>query len=361
MDRIVWFIVVWFLATAVVVSSDRNMVHPKSPASINESGFSLELLLTNNDILHHMLRELREDVLEQRKIIAENQVQLNNTFQLLAKMQQEANDRHAEDAAKMANLQLELQKQREEIVKNRVESSKRTSELGTKLDGDHQQIRKTLLDIQLDSYWSCKDVPTKVSGTYKIRMKENLDPFQAYCAQVSMGGGWMEIQYRSKGELDFNRNWMDYRKGFGEVNEEHWIGLEKIYQFTKEHNCELIVWMKDFHGNDKYAHYDAFAIGSEAEGYYLKTLGSHSGTAGDSLRQHEGSKFSTADRDNDASDSNCAKIYEGGWWYKNCYNALLNGLYRNVTGKNENKIEWYGFNNDWRGLSYTRMQLRPLD
>ncbi|XP_062587305.1 uncharacterized protein LOC134248936 [Saccostrea cucullata] len=35
--------------------------------------------------------------------------------------------------------------------------------------------------------------------------------------------------------------------------------------------------------------------------------------------------FSTIDRDNDRSGSNCAELHRGGWWFNACYRAFLNG------------------------------------
>ena len=49
--------------------------------------------------------------------------------------------------------------------------------------------------------------------------------------------------------------------------------------------------------------------------------------AGDSLRYHSGRPFSTKDKDPNPLSIHCAKAYQGGWWYKNCYKANLNGLY----------------------------------
>lgn len=81
---------------------------------------------------------------------------------------------------------------------------------------------------------------------------------------------------------------------------------------------ELIIHLRDFKGNIKYALYDEFLVGSESEKYQLKKLGNYSGTAGDYLRNNEGMYFSTKDKDNDASDLHCAERFEGGWWYNNC-------------------------------------------
>uniref|UniRef100_A0A182F2L2 Fibrinogen C-terminal domain-containing protein n=1 Tax=Anopheles albimanus TaxID=7167 RepID=A0A182F2L2_ANOAL len=120
-----------------------------------------------------------------------------------------------------------------------------------------------------------------------------------------------------------------------------WLGLERIHQMTAAQHYELLVELKDFEGNYKYARYDAFAIDSEAEQYRLRTLGAYTGTAGDSLSAHKGMKFSTMDRDNDnIADYSCAEHWDGGWWFDKCFKAFLNGRYPSA---DEHKISWYTF------------------
>lgn len=48
---------------------------------------------------------------------------------------------------------------------------------------------------------------------------------------------------------------------------------------------------------------------------------------GDSLTYHNNAVFSTKDRDPMPFITRCAMSYRGGWWYKNCHEANLNGLY----------------------------------
>ena len=38
-------------------------------------------------------------------------------------------------------------------------------------------------------------------------------------------------------------------------------------------------------------------------------------------------KFPTKDRDHDVYADNCAKLYEGGWWYDACHKINPNDLY----------------------------------
>lgn len=59
-----------------------------------------------------------------------------------------------------------------------------------------------------------------------------------------------------------------------------------------------------------YADYATFSIGSEVEGYPLKVLGNYTGTAGDSLSYHAGSRFSTKDIDQDSwHEGSCAQAH----------------------------------------------------
>ncbi|XP_058126777.1 fibrinogen-like protein A [Anopheles ziemanni] len=177
---------------------------------------------------------------------------------------------------------------------------------------------------------SCKEAPANKSGVYSIQLGEEGNPFDAFCEQNSFGGGWLVIQYRFDGSLDFYRNWTEYQKGFGSLDREFWIGLEKIYQLTSSRPHELMVEVKDFSGSYRYAHYEKFEVGREVEQYILKTLGTYNGTAGDSLRSHYNMKFSTFDRDNDNDSSqNCGVARHGAWWYYSCTSSNLNGRYAN--------------------------------
>nr|XP_017021869.2 ficolin-1-like [Drosophila kikkawai] len=132
------------------------------------------------------------------------------------------------------------------------------------------------------------------------------------------GQGWMDILSRGDGSENFDRNWTDYKEGFGKLWGEFFLGLEKLHQLTKDEPHLLYVYLRDVHSNSRFARYDGFQIGSEEESYSLKALGRYSGSAGDSLGIHRGMKFSTIDRDNTRSKANCAEIYGGGWWYNDC-------------------------------------------
>ena len=69
------------------------------------------------------------------------------------------------------------------------------------------------------------------------------------------GGGWVVFQRRMDGTVDFYHNWTDYVKGFGDLNGEFWLGLNKIHRLTaiKKHpnNITLRVDLEDFEGDKK--------------------------------------------------------------------------------------------------------------
>ncbi|XP_035776397.1 fibrinogen-like protein A [Anopheles albimanus] len=210
------------------------------------------------------------------------------------------------------------------------------------------------------SFSSCKNVPSNVSGIYLIRVKNDSEPFEVYCEQNSFDGGWIVFQYRYDGSLDFDRGWDEYRDGFGDLNKEFWLGLEKVHQITSGRRHELVVELKDFDGTYKYARFEAFEIGSESDQYDVKAIGKYSGTARDAMSNlTDRSKFSTKDRDNDEISGHCAQSYEGAWWYSACTKSNLNGRYMNA--EHHKSMYWYHFKYNRNGLSYSRMMIRELE
>uniref|UniRef100_A0A2M4CZR3 Putative ficolin n=1 Tax=Anopheles darlingi TaxID=43151 RepID=A0A2M4CZR3_ANODA len=219
------------------------------------------------------------------------------------------------------------------------------------------EIINRLEDQAIPQFTSCKDITSKVSGIYFISVNNETEPFEVFCEQEKFGGGWLVVQHRFDGSVDFYRNWNEYKEGFGDLNKEFWLGLEKMHQITTARPHEIIFEIKDFSGNYGYARYDAFKIASESEQYRL-TIGKYSGTAGDSMGYSKGMKFSTKDRNNDQSSGQCAQYWEGAWWFKNCAHADLNGPYKNVVGFKS--MCWYHFKNEFRGMSFSRIMIREL-
>ena len=162
------------------------------------------------------------------------------------------------------------------------------------------------------------------------------------------GGGWTVFQRRMDGTVNFYRKWADYVKGFGDLNGEFWLGLDKIHRLTAARSS-LLVNLKDFADDTKYAEYSSFKVEGADKKFTLKVSG-YTGDAGDSLTAHNNRKFSTQDSDNDTYKGNCAVIYKGAWWYYACHSSHLNGLY--LAGPHSsfaNGVNWY----DWKKHNYS--------
>ena len=165
----------------------------------------------------------------------------------------------------------------------------------------------------------------------------------------SEGGGWVVFQRRMDGTVDFYRNWADYVKGFGDLNGEFWLGLNKIHRLTQAADTTLGVDLVDFEGEKRHANYSTFQVLDSSRKYQLN-VGGYSGDTGDNLSYHSGMNFSTKDQDNDAWGNNCVVEYKGAWWHKSCYHSNLNGKY--LSGKHSTLAD--GINvRHWKGYHYS--------
>lgn len=164
--------------------------------------------------------------------------------------------------------------------------------------------------------------------------------------------------------LCFARNWNAYKNGFGDLDDEHWLGLERIYALTNGKKYKLRVDIQDWKNKWWFAEYDKFSIDGEVDAYKLHVSEYH-GNAGDAMQYHDGMGFSTHDRNNDKNDGICARWCRGAWWYRDCFQSNLNGRYYN-TGPYTSKTGW-GDGVVWRTLKNTNfyslkavtMKIRP--
>lgn len=120
---------------------------------------------------------------------------------------------------------------------------------------------------------------------------------------------------RQSGKLDFFRNWKNYTAGFGDINDEFWLGnlkhhsslfncvlikvsvtktvillvmsvmsstgLSNLNKITAAAQYELRVDLRD-KGETAFAQYDRFSV-SESRSRYKVHVGGYSGTAGRSV------------------------------------------------------------------------------
>jgi len=209
-------------------------------------------------------------------------------------------------------------RKRDKLVTNKVVPCSTLQKKMPTLVSTNKALQSKLLKCKR-KVWCPREGPDDIYNITIGRMN-TLKEIKATCKSC----GWMVIQRRLDGFVDFNKSWTEYKDGFGLIRAEYFIGLENLHIITNAKQYELFITLRRENDVGGYARYDNFKIGSEKEEFELKTLGKYSGTAGDSLRSHEKMKFTTFDRDNDLSSSNCGIPYYSGWWFHNCSTGYEN-------------------------------------
>ncbi|XP_071794462.1 microfibril-associated glycoprotein 4-like [Asterias amurensis] len=185
--------------------------------------------------------------------------------------------------------------------------------------------------LSIQVFKSCKKLLEsgyERSSEYTIFPNGFQKGLKVYCDMENDGGGWIVIQRRQDGTVDFYRDWETYKAGFGNLSNEFWIGNENLRKLS-----ELTGWwtlrvnLLDWVNNTAWVEYGEFGLTTFSYRLHLEAYNDTS-SLDTSLNFHKNKYFSTFDRENDSRDEeNCAKTYQGGWWYGNCLIACFNGQY----------------------------------
>ena len=84
---------------------------------------------------------------------------------------------------------------------------------------------------------SLKEFGYDQDGVYKIKVRDRI--VEVFCDMTTEGGGWIIIQRRFDGSVSFNRNWIEYKNGFGNANGEYWLGNDVIHLSTINLSCHF--------------------------------------------------------------------------------------------------------------------------
>ncbi|XP_078114831.1 angiopoietin-related protein 4-like [Sander vitreus] len=225
---------------------------------------------------------------------------------------------------KLEKQSLYLQTMQRKVAHKRVKSHRRRDE-ETALMGEPAEHSKDASGLARD----CHDLfirGQRASGVYRIQ-PESSKPFNVLC-EMTKEGGWTVIQKRHDGSQNFNQLWESYKKGFGNLNGEFWLGLENMHSLSKQGQYVLQVELSDWAGEQQQEARYRLQLDGEEKTFALH-LESSSGVQEKILTTGEsGLPFSTVDRDNDlAADVNCAELLSGGWWFSSCGESNLNGKY----------------------------------
>ncbi|XP_059142275.1 angiopoietin-4-like [Physella acuta] len=181
-----------------------------------------------------------------------------------------------------------------------------------------------------------------------------IDSTVALCDVTTDGGGWIVIQRRVKGDVNFTRNWSDYKNGFGTLDGDFWLGNDLISNLTLRGWRELRFDMTH-KGKSYYAVYSNFTVGNEAA-LYRVSFNNKGGNIKDEFTYHNNMAFTTVDRDNDLRADNCAVEYKGGWWYNSCHCVNMNGVW--ASQKSSQGIIWGTVTSYTDSLEFVEMKLR---
>ncbi|XP_054430116.1 angiopoietin-related protein 3 [Pteronotus mesoamericanus] len=199
------------------------------------------------------------------------------------------------------------------------------------------------------------------SGIYSIRPSDS-QFFNVYC-DVKSGNSWTLIQHRIDGSQNFNETWENYRYGFGRLDGEFWLGLEKIYSIVKQSNYILRIELEDWKDTKHYSEY-SFHLGNHETNYKLHLI-EITGNVPSILQENKDLVFSTWDH-KAKGHFNCPESYSGGWWWHDvCEENNLNGKYNKPRAKTKPErrrgICWKSQNGRLYSIKSTKMLIRPTD
>ncbi|NWQ77703.1 ANGL3 protein, partial [Columbina picui] len=202
----------------------------------------------------------------------------------------------------------------------------------------------------------------RLSGVYTIKPNGS-EAFDVYC-EMKFGSSWTVIQNRVDGSLDFNQTWDAYANGFGDLNEEFWLGLNKTYSITKQGDYILRIELQDWKDNKRFIEY-AFSLGGLETNYTLQ-LSRISGSIPNALPEQTELRFSTVDQDPDTINNfNCPENFLGGWWHSECEETNLNGKY--VAPRSKGRLDrrkglyWKPKKGRYYLLKSTKIMIHPTD
>ncbi|XP_035826363.1 fibrinogen-like protein 1 isoform X2 [Aplysia californica] len=291
-----------------------------------------ETVEENRQVCLQQLRSLREDVLNTTTTLEASFQKLEASFQNTLK-----------SLVKVLNFNTE-KKKKEDLKQTQDILHNVTVNMATLQDGFQHRLSNVKEQLQRHS---CADVRYLSRPSY-VRLYNDMD--------VVCDKGWIVIQRRPVGGLDFRRKWEDYRNGFGYPPDNFWFGLEKVHRLTRLGRYQLRIDMT-YKNKDYFAMYDSFSL-SEGENNYKLHVSGFSGNVGDHLAYNNGQEFTTPDRDNDQHRHNCATLHSGGWWYNRCTWANLNGEWASTEAAKN--LEWYSLTGSRGSVSFSMMKIRPL-
>ncbi|KAM8713204.1 hypothetical protein ACLKA7_013505 [Drosophila subpalustris] len=219
------------------------------------------------------------------------------------------------------------------------------------------QAKETIVEKITEQY---ADNCENSVGIQTIQVKGISEPFQVFCDSITSDYPWIVMQRRVSRTVDFNKDWKSFSHGFGDVDGNYFIGLDKVYRLTSTQPYELYIHMESFKGQIGYARYSYFKISGYYYNYQLLELGNFKGNVSNAMSESLKAQFSNYEKDNDNNYRlNCAKMHESAWWFRSCpASSNLNGRYADFEIDNAQGIWWKDFG-EGHTLKSVKMLIRP--
>ncbi|XP_071138876.1 angiopoietin-related protein 7-like [Mytilus edulis] len=169
----------------------------------------------------------------------------------------------------------------------------------------------------------------KPSGVYIIQPEGVSNGLLVYCDMDRGSSGWIVIQNRYDGSVNFYETWNQYKEGFGSLSGEFWLGNDNLHTLTYSNKYMLRVDLTDNLGNTRYAEYNIFRVSDEADKYRL-IIGEYQGNAGDAMYYNNNQIFHTKDQDSTVGfyvGGVCSLERYAGFWFDRCTWANPNGRF----------------------------------
>ncbi|KAK0065196.1 BpFREP12.4 [Biomphalaria pfeifferi] len=369
-----------------ILENKLNIYHIKE--DINAKQQNIISIKDGLDINSQNINIIKDDLGTSRQNIKSITDDLNVNKQSIASHYEELNTlRHIVDSLKddLRTNKQKIQSMTDEVntnkdninqLKENLESNKQkiqnmTDEVNTNKDNINQlrenlESNKQKIQNMTDEVNTNKDNINQLrenleSNKQKIKnMTENLiSGLKVMCDTKTDGGGWIIIQRRINGKVNFYRGWQEYRDGLGDYNiGEFYLGNENIFKLTSTGQYDLRIDL-EYNNNTYFAQYENFKVLSETEKYKL-LIGDYIGNAGDSLSYPNNMFFTTFDRDNDNHGTiHCAEYCSGAWWYESCHDSNLNGQWKSTSLQKE--MIWAALTGHSNNVSFTEMKIRECE
>lgn len=236
-----------------------------------------------------------------------------------------------------------------------------TMEKSMEPDPSSQDMFEYLTGNATDLPTDCSELYDKGevnSGVYVLKPNHS-EAFNVYCEMMPDWGATV-IQRRVDGAVDFDQTWEKYRRGFGNLERDYWLGLQKFYSLAQQGAYILRVDLEDWRDGKHWAEY-RFSLDGPSTHYTIH-LSHFAGDMADALANITGNQFSTKGTLND-NNRNCPRHYTGGWWFDPCGETNLNGRYLWLRAKGRamrrKGIHWRPSTGPSFSLKMTKISIRP--